>query len=270
MTSRGHLNPQAGPPVERLPPPARVADLVRWFWVPEWDLPAGVVHRALVLTYATCNLVVDPEGVFVYGPSTRISHRDLAGRGWGVGALLLPAATPLLVDDVRAVVDGRRRLDAPGLARAVAAAMDARRPDRHAAVTSLVADWLAGRRAAAWPVRADDAAPGHLPDDAAAANRLLELVDGPDAPRGLDGLAAAMGVSARTVQRVARRYVGLTPAAMLRRRRLQDAAGRVRAGEPLAAVATDLGYSDQAHLTRDFREVLGLTPGRWRPEGPSA
>lgn len=36
---------------------------------------------------------------------------------------------------------------------------------------------------------------------------------------------------------------------------------RLEAGEPsLAALAADLGFSDQAHLTRTVREQLGHTP----------
>ena len=32
----------------------------------------------------------------------------------------------------------------------------------------------------------------------------------------------------------------------------------------LAGLAHDCGYSDQAHLSRDFRHLTGLTPGQWR------
>ncbi|MFT4288819.1 helix-turn-helix domain-containing protein [Nocardioides sp.] len=255
MKSRGHLNPSAGAPVMRLPPPARAAGLVGWFWVPEWDLPEGVTHRALVLTYAACNLVVDPEGMFVYGPSTRISERVLSGRGWAVGALLRPAATPLLVPEVRSVLDSRLAVDDAALAATVTVAMAGRAAERHAIVSEAVSDWLLARRDSRWP-----AGP---PGEAAVANRLLDLVDGPEPPHRLGDLADALGVSPRAVQRIARRYVGITPAAMLRRRRLQDAVPRVQAGEDLAAVAAELGYADQAHLTRDFRTVLGFTPARF-------
>jgi AraC-like DNA-binding protein len=34
--------------------------------------------------------------------------------------------------------------------------------------------------------------------------------------------------------------------------------------EPLAEVALACGFADQAHLNRRFRDVVGVSPGRWR------
>ena len=66
--------------------------------------------------------------------------------------------------------------------------------------------------------------------------------------------------------RLARTYFGLSPTALIRRRRLQEAAERIRedAAADLAALATELGYADQAHLTNEFGRVLGFTPAGYR------
>ena len=37
----------------------------------------------------------------------------------------------------------------------------------------------------------------------------------------------------------------------------------------LAALAAEIGYADHAHLTRDFRAVLGFTPSSYRAGRPS-
>jgi AraC-like DNA-binding protein len=63
------------------------------------------------------------------------------------------------------------------------------------------------------------------------------------------------------------RRTGLHPKWLLQRRRLQEAAARLRSGgTDLARLAADRGYADQAHLTRDFRTVTGLTPGQFAAE----
>jgi len=83
--------------------------------------------------------------------------------------------------------------------------------------------------------------------------------------------ASRLNVSTRTLQRLARRHVGLPPAAMIRRRRLQEAAERLRTNPwaDLATVAAELGYADQAHLCGDFRAVLGFTPSSYRASCPT-
>lgn len=57
--------------------------------------------------------------------------------------------------------------------------------------------------------------------------------------------------------------VGLTPKVYCRVRRLQRALPGVGA-RPLAEVAIDAGYSDQAHLSREFRALAGVTPREYR------
>lgn len=258
---RGVLYPARLPRFTRLPPPAALADRVAWFWVPEWDLQPGRSSRQHVIAHPASNLVVQGGSVTISGPSTRASYRDLAGRGWAVGALLRPAAVPSLLGDPGPLVDGERPVDAPELAEAVGAAMsDAPdRPDqlhqrrRHERAVAAFSEWLLR----------------HVPetdDDALRANAFAEVISTDPSVLRVEDAAAALGVSVRTVQRLARRHVGVTPLAMIRRRRLQEAAERLRLepGAVVADVAADLGYADHAHLTRDFREVLGLTPTAYR------
>jgi AraC-like DNA-binding protein len=57
---------------------------------------------------------------------------------------------------------------------------------------------------------------------------------------------------------------GITPHAYVVGRRLEAARGGILAGRPLADVAADAGFYDQAHLTRRFHRFLGTTPGRFR------
>jgi AraC-like DNA-binding protein len=46
-------------------------------------------------------------------------------------------------------------------------------------------------------------------------------------------------------------------------RRLEAARDRILDGRPLADVATEVGFFDQAHLTHHFKRFLGVTPGRF-------
>ncbi|WP_394328263.1 AraC family transcriptional regulator [Couchioplanes caeruleus] len=245
------MYPARLPTFDRLSAPAAVDHLVRWFWIPQWDIQPGRTSRQHVIAYPACNLVVEAGAAELSGPTTRASHRDLAGTGWAVGALLRPAAVPHFTADPAALRDTSVTVDAPELVRQVSATM----PHRHRSAVDAFAAWLAA-------VTAPPSA------DALLANAMTELIDADPDIRTVEDVATRLSVSVRTLQRLAVRYVGLPPLAMVRRRRLQEAAARLRTDPTvtLADVAADLGYSDHAHLAKEFRSVLGLTLSTYRRE----
>ncbi len=83
--------------------------------------------------------------------------------------------------------------------------------------------------------------------------------------RRLSQLCATAGTGQRSLQRLFLQHAGVSPTWVLRRYRLLEAAEAVRSGERVswAHVATELGYADQAHLTRDFRAAIGQTPAAY-------
>ena len=77
----------------------------------------------------------------------------------------------------------------------------------------------------------------------------------------LEALAQVQGRHRTTlVKQFARRY-GLPPQAWLRNWRVARARLLLRNGLPLADAAAAVGFADQAHLTRVFKQVYGSTPG---------
>jgi AraC-like DNA-binding protein len=79
----------------------------------------------------------------------------------------------------------------------------------------------------------------------------------------LGALARFAGLSAFHLCRVFREAVGMTPHAYQTQVRVRRAKSLLRAGLPIALVATEAGFYDQAHLTRHFKRIVGLTPGRY-------
>ncbi len=74
------------------------------------------------------------------------------------------------------------------------------------------------------------------------------------------GLARRFGVTERTISRRFERACGLTARDMVRIVRFHKARDAIKRGMDLAAVADMTGYSDQAHMTREFRHFAGITP----------
>lgn len=73
-------------------------------------------------------------------------------------------------------------------------------------------------------------------------------------------LAHCTGAHPRTLARLFQRAVGVSPKRFTRIVRLQSALRALPAGESSARVASELGYTDQAHFIREVRELFGSTP----------
>jgi AraC-like DNA-binding protein len=76
--------------------------------------------------------------------------------------------------------------------------------------------------------------------------------------------ALAAGLSREGYSRRFTRLHGIPPNTFRMLMQLNAARRLLRAGEPIAAVAADTGFSDQSHLGRCFRRFFGVTPGRYR------
>jgi len=104
--------------------------------------------------------------------------------------------------------------------------------------------------------------PGQEPRAVRLAKELLAARLGE--PPTLEALAAAVNLSPFHFARVFRRATGLPPHAWLQQRRLEQARALLRDGCAPLSVALQLGFADQSHLTRQFKQVYGVGPGEYR------
>ncbi|GGM29030.1 hypothetical protein GCM10012279_54650 [Micromonospora yangpuensis] len=72
--------------------------------------------------------------------------------------------------------------------------------------------------------------------------------------------AAEVGLGPRLLRRRCQAWFGYGPKTLARILRMRRALALARCGTPLAEVAARSGYADQAHLTRDVRDLAGLPP----------
>jgi hypothetical protein len=78
------------------------------------------------------------------------------------------------------------------------------------------------------------------------------------------------GMSSKSYSRFIKRNTGLSPYKLHQLQRITAAFHLLRLGMPAAAVASELGFADQAHLHRAAKQFLGHTPKellRW-PQKP--
>lgn len=251
--SKGHLNPGApGVELERFELSPALEDLVRHVWLVRWRLPLGEVAHQRVLTYPTFNLVFMAREAALYGPDSKLLVRTLSGSGTALGLLLRPAAGRLLAPGVApAELVGRSLPLADAPIDAVDEALSG--PTPSAVLTALLSRWL-GPLAA----RIDDR--GRL------VNRVCRLAEENDAIVRVAQLARHAGLSPRTLERLVVEHVGLSPKWLIECRRLQQAATTLydRSDTDLTQLALSLQYSDYAHFSRRYKDVIGETPDQTR------
>ncbi len=76
-------------------------------------------------------------------------------------------------------------------------------------------------------------------------------------------LEAVTGLDRYALTRHFRTRLGTSPYRYLTMRRLDRAKTAILAGQSLAEAACLSGFADQSHMTRQFKQAFGLTPGHW-------
>jgi AraC-like DNA-binding protein len=79
----------------------------------------------------------------------------------------------------------------------------------------------------------------------------------------LEQLAYIANLKPLRLLRSFRREVGLPPHAYLVQVRVTRAKAMLSLGVPIAQVAADTGFTDQSHLTRHFKRLVGVTPRQY-------
>lgn len=234
-------------------PSPEVARLVSWYWLIQWDLDPGQVHDQAVLDHPVVNVVFSEGRADVHGVTRRRTSQRVSGQGWVLGTLFRPGCfRPLLDRPLRTITDRvlpLRDVVGPDIDRAVAAVAAA------GPTTNAVA-------------RADAAFAALVPPDPTESEEVALIVERVAGDRSIvrvDQLAGDVGCSPRQLQRLFGEHVGLTPKRVIRRYRIYEVGERARRGDVVdwAAVAAELGYSDQAHLSRDFASAFGVPPQRY-------
>lgn len=237
-------------------PSPDLAPFVEHYWTVEWNLDRPCVRETL--PHPVVHIVLEGERATLTGPTTRRFTAQLEGEGRVFGVKFHPGGfRPFAGGPVSAYAD--RTIDlghvfgtaAQGLAsRALAGA------DHRAAIAELEAF-----------LRTRDA---RIDATAASMARIAACMAAEREITRIEQVAQRFGIGVRSLQRRFRDYVGVSPKWVIQRYRLHEALARIDAGGEVdwTALALDLGYADQAHLIRDFRQIVGCTPTQYARAAP--
>ena len=237
----------------RLAPSSDLSRFVAHFWIVAWDLRGQKPFLAQTLPHPAVHLVIEARRAEVGGVSTGRFSRRLHGQGRVFGIKFRPAAfQPIFGAPMHRLTDRklpvRELFGAAGsaLVRAIRGERDERR------CVGLAEAFLRER----------------APRRDATVERVRDLVErmasDPELAR-VEQVATLARCDRRTLQRLFRSYVGVSPKWVLQRYRLHEAAEQIADGSAgsIADLALRLGYFDQAHFIRDFKAIVGRPPGAY-------
>jgi AraC-like DNA-binding protein len=260
---RGILDPaghRAKISLDRYEPSAPLADLVEHYWVVAWELADGEIYRSENLPYPSVHLVFEQARSYVQGVHTGVFVHRARGSGRVFAVKFRPGGFfPFFNAPVSRLTN--RRLDVGSVFGAAGRRLGAA---------------IAGQAGVDDRIRL-------------AEELLLALRPAPDRRRALvagviehiasggvwtvAALEERFGMSARALQALFNRYVGVGPKWVIRRFRIHEALERLHAEGSIdtGSLALDLGYTDQAHFINDFKAMTGRTPaGSGRAAGAAA
>jgi AraC-like DNA-binding protein len=227
------------------------------FWTASWDLRGQSPHVTELLGDPSVHFAFEEgesqPGNRLVGVWTELWRRKLEGRG-SVRAVKLRSGAIRAFTDVPAFQFTNRILSLDVVFGRETAALErtvlAPGSDEHA--FDRLENALRARRLPA-------------SENVALAVELAERIAKEPAIVTVARLARTSGLSPRALQRLFRSHVGASPKWLIRRHRLQEAALRLERGDciSLAALAAELGYTDQAHLAHDFKTAVGRSPSEF-------
>lgn len=245
--------------VRRVVPSERWQPFIAYHWIVRWECPQPFDQQVIPqpCVHVSAEWLEGRPRLLVNGLTREPFVRTLTGIGHVLGAAFKPASFRAVLGSDLGIVSGR-----------VVPFGDVVGPDDSAAASEILR-----------PDATDDemvtALESYLdlldvtPDPHA--DVLNSLVDSAEHDRALtraEQLADLAGMSLRTLQRQFTAYLGIGPKWVVQRFRLLDAAAAAHAGTRTdwAALAAELGFSDQAHLTRAFTSVVGTPPATYARE----
>ncbi|WP_229504928.1 helix-turn-helix domain-containing protein [Massilia mucilaginosa] len=232
------------------PPAAPLAPFVDYYWIVEWNMGERAPEIQRVLPYPNAHLVFDRGQSAIHGVVRGAFERSVAGAGRVLGVRFRPGGLrPFIDHPVSTLADRTMPVDDVLRVPAIEA-------EQHV---------LGGAGDAGMVIAAEAMLLAVLPAPdarALAAEQAVAAAAAVDGPASVAALCAQVGIEERALQRLFSNYVGVSPKWVIQRYRLQEASWRLARPGPvdLAALASQLGFFDQAHFTRDFTKLVGRSP----------
>lgn len=238
--------------VRKLPSSA-LAEFIEFYWLIDWDLTGQEPYTQEVLPFPTANISVGPDHARLTGIVRGRFLYSLQGRGHILGIKFHPGTIRSIYPRSAHFLTGQKLSLAELFPQAADFVADAKSTQNIDQRVHLAEQFLLG-------LEPQSSSPLRM------AKEVVQHIQTHPELLRVEAVAEQFGLGKRSLQRLFREYVGVSPKWVINRFRLQEAAELAARREGLldwADLAQELGFFDQAHLIRDFKKLVGATPAAY-------
>lgn len=230
-------------------PDACLAGFAEQFWLVDWSIEDGKSHTQQNLPDPNFHLVISDEGIRFIGPVSKVYAYEMKGEGRIIGVKFeLGALIELLDMPLAAYLDTEIHADDVLGAEVVDALDSLLTVNSDTAICHVLQE------------RLTPFVPT-MSEQQERVQELVRLIKDESAICKVEQLAEHTKLSLRMIQRHFKTYVGLSPKWLIRKYRLHKALEELdKDNVTILDIVAQLDYTDQSHLIRDFKEVVGVTP----------
>jgi len=238
--------------LRRYLPEAELASLVEQFWLVDWDLRGQPAHIQQNLPDPNMHLVISKQSAKLMGPVSKKYRYTMQGQGRIIGVKfnlgVLAKNLPCALDKALNIEFEAVEIFKFKQQELIENTLNAR-SDKDA--VALLSHELLNSVIQVEP-------------SLTKVQTLVQQIKDNKEINRVELLAELSQTSVRSLQRLFKTYVGLSPKWLIRKYRLHHALEMLENRQfSLAELAANLDYADQSHLIRDFSEFLDITPKQY-------
>ena len=223
---------------------------IEHYWTVSWDLTNQKPYLAETLPYPSIHIVFEKDNSKIFGVTKGRFSTLLQGKGSVFGIKFRPGGFyPFFKKSVSILTDKKLPLSILSNEEILNLENQIFNLEEETSRVELVETWLEKIL-----TKPDPKIPF--------LNGIIDKIKEDRGIHSVDQIVKLTSMNLRSLQRLFREYVGVSPKWVIQRFRIQEVAERIEKEKTIhyAEMALDLGYYDQAHFIRDFKKTIGLSP----------
>lgn len=223
---------------------------VEHYWTVSWDLMNEEPYLAETLPYPSVHIVFEKGNSKLFGVTKGRFSTLLQGKGSVFGIKFRPGGFyPFFQKNISTLTDKTIPI------------ADLNISDIHSLETKVFDTEKAENRIKIIETWLENILPEQDPK-ILLINKIIDKIKEDRSIQSVNQITELYLISLRNLQRLFQQYVGVSPKWVIQRFRIQEVAERMEKDKTIqfAEMALDLGYYDQAHFLKDFKNTIGLSP----------